>query len=177
MNTSTKNVRVIIAVVIILGTIGWLAYTGYGSSKSYYVTIAELGKMGDKAYKSNLRVEGFVQPGSIEQDGPHVTFTLNEFESHSAKAATGHKLTVVYKGSEPPPDTFKDDAQALAMGTIGRDGVFHATALQAKCASKYAPAQPGGQPGTTPAQPAPSPANSRANVAPAQQGSAPAGIA
>jgi cytochrome c-type biogenesis protein CcmE len=53
---------------------------------------------------------------------------------------------VSYKGSEPPPDTFKDDAQALAEGTYGRDGVFHATVLQAKCASKYAPAQPGAQP-------------------------------
>ena len=50
---------------------------------------------------------------------------------------------MIYKGSEPPPDTFKDDAQALAEGTYGRDGEFHATVLQAKCASKYAPAQPG----------------------------------
>ena len=50
---------------------------------------------------------------------------------------------MIYKGSEPPPDTFKDDAQALAEGTYGRDGVFHATFAQAKCASKYAPAQPG----------------------------------
>lgn len=150
MNTSTKNVRVIVAVVIILGTIGWLAYSGYGSSKSYYVTVAELGKMGDKAYKSNLRVEGFVQPGSIEQSGPHVTFLLNEFESHSPKAP-GRTLKVVYKGSEPPPDTFKDDSQALAAGTIGRDGVFNATTLQAKCASKYGPKQPGQKPGMTPA--------------------------
>jgi len=63
-------------------------------------------------------------------------------------------LQVNYQGSEPPPDTFKDDAQALAVGTYGRDGVFHATQLQAKCASKYAPAQPGSTvPG--PAQPAP----------------------
>jgi cytochrome c-type biogenesis protein CcmE len=71
---------------------------------------------------------------------------LNEFESHSAKAPTGHLLKVVYKGSEPPPDTFKDDAQALAEGTYGRDGTFHANVLQAKCASKYAPAQPGAAP-------------------------------
>ena len=55
---------------------------------------------------------------------------------------------MIYKGSEPPPDTFKDDAQALAEGTYGRDGVFHATVLQAKCASKYAPAQPGAAPAT-----------------------------
>ncbi|HEY3706511.1 MAG TPA: cytochrome c maturation protein CcmE [Terracidiphilus sp.] len=146
MKSSKNNVRIGIAVAIILGTIGWLAYSGYGSSKSYYVTIAELGGMGDKAYKSNLRVEGFVQPGSIEQNGTHVTFVLNEFESHNPKAGGGRLLRVNYKGSEPPPDTFKDDSQALAVGTYGRDGMFHATELQAKCASKYAPGQPGSQP-------------------------------
>jgi cytochrome c-type biogenesis protein CcmE len=151
--TSSNSIRIGIAAAIIVGTIVWLAYSGYGANKSYYVTIAELGGMGDKAYHSQLRVEGFVQPGSIEHNGPHVTFVLNEFESHSPKAANGRLLTVVYKGSEPPPDTFKDDAQALAEGSYGRDGVFHASILQAKCASKYAPAQPGAQPNATPAQP------------------------
>ena len=160
MNNSGKNLRIGLAVVIILGTIGWLAYSGYGSSKSYYVTIAELGKMGNKAYTSNLRVEGFVQPGSIQQDGTHVTFVLNEYESHSPKAATGHLLKVSYKGTEPPPDTFKDDSQALALGTYGRDGVFHANVLQAKCASKYAPAAPGANK-TAENTPAPSPAAAR----------------
>src|ERR1035438_3122673 len=55
-------------------------------------------------------------------------------------------LPVSYTGTEAPPDTFKDDSQALADGSFGRDGVFHAKQLQAKCASKYAP-----QPGATPA--------------------------
>jgi cytochrome c-type biogenesis protein CcmE len=161
MKKSSNSLRIGIAVAVSLGTIGWLAYSGYGSSKSYYVTVAELGGMGDKAYKSNLRVEGFVKPGSIEQSGTHVTFVLNEFESHSPKAATGRSLLVNYKGSEPPPDTFKDDAQALAAGTFGRDGVFHATELQAKCASKYAPAQPG----ASPAKPVAAPVNPRAATA------------
>jgi cytochrome c-type biogenesis protein CcmE len=31
----------------------------------------------------------------------------------------------------------------LADGSFGHDGVFHAKGLQAKCASKYAPKQPG----------------------------------
>ena len=135
--------RIGIAVAVIVGTIAWLALSGYDANKSYYVTIAELGGMGDKAYHSQLRVEGFVQPGSIEQDGTHVTFVLNEFESHSPRPPSGRLLKVSYKGSEPPPDTFKDNSQALAEGTYGRDGVFHANVLQAKCASKYAPAQPG----------------------------------
>ncbi len=146
MKLSSNSVKIGVAVAVIVGTIGWLAYSGYGASKSYYVTIAELGKMGDKAYSSNLRVEGFVQPGSIEQSGTHVSFLLNEFESHTGKAASGKLLKVDYKGSEPPPDTFKDDSQALAMGTFGRDGVFHANTLQAKCASKYAPQTPGAAP-------------------------------
>ena len=148
MKASSNSVRIGIAVAIILGTIGWLAVSGYGSSKSYFVTIAELGGMGDKAHHANLRVEGFVKPGSIEQNGTHVSFLMNEYESHSPKAATGRTLRVMYNGSEPPPDTFKDDAQALALGTYGQDGVFHANELQAKCASKYAPQQ-GAQPGKT----------------------------
>ena len=171
MKTSPNSLRIGIAAAIIVGTIGWLAYSGYGANKSYYVTIAELGGMGDKAYHSQLRVEGFVQPGSIEQSGTHVTFVMNEFESHSAKAPAGRLLKVIYKGSEPPPDTFKDNSQALAEGTYGRDGVFHATILQAKRASKYAPAPGGAQPNAAPAQPAPraaqlsSPANGAPTVA------------
>jgi len=154
MKISPNTLRIGIAVAIIVGAIGWLAISGAEANKSYYVTIAELGGMGDKAYHSQLRVEGFVQPGSIEQNGAHVNFVLNEYESHSPKAATGRLLKVAYKGSEPPPDTFKDDSQALAVGSYGRDGIFHATELQAKCASKYAPAQPGAKPAAAPAKPA-----------------------
>jgi cytochrome c-type biogenesis protein CcmE len=156
MKTSPHTVRIAIACAVIVGTIAWLAWSGYGANKSYYVTIPELGGMGDKAYHRQLRVEGFVQPGSIERDGPHVTFVMNEFESHTPQAATGRLLRVSYKGSEPPPDTFKDNAQALAIGAYGRDGVFHANELQAKCASKYAPAQPSASP--SPAANAPNPA-------------------
>jgi cytochrome c-type biogenesis protein CcmE len=165
MKTSSNTLRIGIAVAVVVGTIVWLATSGYSDNKSYFVTIAELGGMGDKAYHSQLRVEGFVVPGSIEHNGPHVDFTMNEFESHNPKAPTGRLLKVTYKGSEPPPDTFKDDSQALAAGSYGRDGVFHASVLQAKCASKYAPAGPN-QPATKPAAaPAKSAASSSAQPA------------
>lgn len=126
--------KFIISAVIILGGLGWLAWTGVQESKSYYVTIKQLQTMGDSAYTKHLRVAGNVQPGSIKQTGTHAEFILVEDDQ---------TLRVSYKGSEPPPDTFKDNAQALAIGEFGRDGVFHAKELQAKCASKYAP-QPGG---------------------------------
>ena len=135
--------KFLIAALIVIGTVVWLAWSGGKQAKSYYVTINELDAMGNKAYSRNLRVAGNVQPGSISRSGPDAQFTLVEL---------GRTLRVRYQGSEPPPDTFKDNAQALAIGTFGRDGVFHATQLQAKCASKYAPAKPGQAPGgnTTP---------------------------
>jgi cytochrome c-type biogenesis protein CcmE len=126
------------ATVVILLMLGYLAYTGVQESKSYYVTIKELHGMGDGAFTKKLRVAGNVQPGSIKRSGTHVEFILVEQEL---------SLPVSYAGTEPPPDTFKDNSQALAEGSFGKDGVFHAKALQAKCASKYAPA-PGAQPGS-----------------------------
>ena len=124
-------IKILVASVVILTTVAYLAFTGGRDNKSYYVTIGELQGMGDNAYVRHLRVAGNVAPGSIHRTGANATFDLLE---------QGRKLSVVYQGSEPPPDTFKDDAQALAVGTYGHDGVFHATELQAKCASKYAPA-------------------------------------
>ena len=131
--------NIIIASVIILAVVGWLAVSAAKDNKSYYVTISELQGMGNKAYSRHLRVAGNVAPGSIKRVGTTANFTLLE---------QGKTLNVAYQGSEPPPDTFKDDAQALAIGTYGHDGVFHATQLQAKCASKYAPA-PGSRPAGT----------------------------
>ncbi len=135
------------AIIVILISLGFLAYTGVQESKSYYVTIKELRVMGDSAYSKRLRVAGNVQPGSIKRSGTRVEFVLIEQDQ---------SLSVVYSGTEAPPDTFKDNSQALAEGSFGRDGVFHAKQLQAKCASKYAPQQPGapanGAPPTEPSK-------------------------
>jgi cytochrome c-type biogenesis protein CcmE len=135
-----RYVRFGAVIVVIIVALGYLAYTGAQDSKSYYVTIKELNGMGNGAYSKRLRVAGNVQPGSIKRQGTHLEFLLMEQD---------RTLPVVYSGSEAPPDTFKDNAQALAEGKYGRDGVFHATNIQAKCASKYAPKQPG-QPGAAP---------------------------
>ncbi len=138
-SSTTKPTGIIVASLLIVGVVLWLAFAAAGDNKSYYVTITELQGMGTKAYTRHLRVAGNVQPGSIQRAGTNAHFALLE---------QGKVLQVAYQGTEPPPDTFKDDAQALAIGTYGRDGVFHATQLQAKCASKYAPA-PGSRPKTT----------------------------
>ena len=143
-DSGSKYLRFGIAIAVILASLGYLAWTGVQESKSYYVTIKELQGMDNSRYSKRLRVAGNVVPGTIKRAGTRVEFQLKENDL---------TLPVVYNGTEAPPDTFKDDSQALAEGQYGRDGVFHAKQLQAKCASKYAPKQdgtPAGSPTQTP---------------------------
>ena len=79
-----------------------------------------------------LRVGGLVEAESIKRTGSQVDFVLVEGD---------WKMKISYTGNEPLPDTFKDGSQALIDGRMG-DGVFHATKIAAKCASKYE-AKPG----------------------------------
>lgn len=117
-----------ILVVAILGVLALLASSGINESKTYYKTISELNQMGGKAQSRRVRVGGDVEKGSIVRNGRDVSFILHQ---------DALKLKVVYSGMEPLPDTFKDGAQALADGKLGPDGVFAASKIQAKCASKY----------------------------------------
>ena len=49
--------------MLIVGSLGFLAYTGVQESKSYYVTIKELRGMQSDVHRKRLRVAGNVQPG------------------------------------------------------------------------------------------------------------------
>ncbi|MHB8735286.1 MAG: cytochrome c maturation protein CcmE [Terriglobales bacterium] len=116
-----------LALAVIIGTLSWLAFTGIRDSKTYYVTLSELGR---DTSGHRLRVAGEVVPGSIVRQPGHLAFTLEQGKL---------TLPVVYTGNEPPPDTFVDHAQAIATGQLQSNGTFAATAIQAKCASKYEP--------------------------------------
>ncbi len=121
--------------VLIVGSLVWLAVGGISDTKTYYKTIPELQQMGVAAHGHRLRVGGDVQPGSIVKNGVQVSFILHQGVQ---------TLNVVYSGTDPLPDTFKDNAQALADGRLGPDGVFEANKIQAKCASKYEAKPPQG---------------------------------
>jgi cytochrome c-type biogenesis protein CcmE len=123
-----------ILVVVIIGTLAWLAIGGINETKSYYKTVAEVSAMGKSAVdKGRIRVAGDVEEGSIRRNGKEVYFSLRQEKL---------LLPVIYMGTEPLPDTFKDGAQAVADGKMRADGTFQANRIQAKCASKYE-AKPG----------------------------------
>ncbi|MCL6544282.1 MAG: cytochrome c maturation protein CcmE [Bryobacteraceae bacterium] len=120
-------------ILVVIGTLVWLAAGGVRDSGTYYKTIGELRQMGAEAQGKRLRVGGDVEEGSIVRTSGQVRFVLHQ---------DNLRLNVIYEGTDPLPDTFRDGAQALADGKMGPDGVFRASKIQAKCASKYE-AKPG----------------------------------
>jgi cytochrome c-type biogenesis protein CcmE len=129
-----KKAKFGVGISVIVISLAFLAWLGYGESKTYYHTIAELSTLNGSARTQRMRVGGTVETGSIRRLSGRVDFVLE---------GEGKKLPVSYIGSDPLPDTFVDKSQALVEGRPASDGRFVAEHVQAKCASKYE-AAPGG---------------------------------
>jgi cytochrome c-type biogenesis protein CcmE len=123
-----KQAKFAVGAGIIVVSLGFLAWLGYGESKTYYHTIAELQTLQGTARAHRIRVGGTVEPGTIKRVSGRVDFVL---------AGEGKLLPVSYVGSDPLPDTFVDKSQALVEGSLANNGSFVAEHVQAKCASKY----------------------------------------
>ena len=137
-----KQVKFGIGIGVIVVSMGCLAWLGYGESKTYYHTLAELDGLKGSERSQHMRIGGTVAEGSIHRMTGRVDFVLE---------GEGKSLNVSYVGSDPLPDTFVDKSQALIEGKPTAEGRFVADHVQAKCASKYeatpgaapAPSQPG----------------------------------
>ena len=137
-----SQVKFVLITVAIVGGLAWLAVDGIGEAATYYVTLEELDGMDDIAGK-RIRVGGDVEPNSIVRNADGVEFTILQTpEEGEELVGEPRRLSVVYTGQDPLPDTFRDRAQALCDGKMRADGVFEAHKIQAKCASKYE-AEPG----------------------------------
>ena len=125
-----KQLKFVVGSVVIILTLAYLAYSGYQDSKSYFQTVPELYAMKDAAYGVRTQVSGDVVAGTIvrSNDGKVVDFVIGQ---------QPQTLKIRYVGKDPLPDTLIDRATAVASGSLGRDGVFTANQITAKCASKY----------------------------------------
>jgi len=134
-----RQAKFAIGIGVIVVSMAFLAWLGYGESKTYYHTLVELDTLKGSARTERMRIGGSVQSGSIHRVTGRVDFVLE---------GEGKSLPVSYVGSDPLPDTFVDNSQALIEGRPAADGRFVADHIQAKCASKYE-AAPGGKPAGT----------------------------
>jgi cytochrome c-type biogenesis protein CcmE len=135
-----KQAKFGVGIGVLVVSLAFLAWLGYGESKTYYHTIAELSALQGAERNHRMRLGGTVEPGSIRRLSGRVDFVLQ---------GEGKTLPVSYVGSEPLPDTFVDKSQALVEGRPAPDGRFVAEHVQAKCASKYETAPGGDKPGAS----------------------------
>jgi len=110
--------------LVVAASVGYLIYTASGGSAEYYLTVSELPS---HSGSGDVRVAGVVQNDVLKSEGGlRVTFT----EKDSTAA-----VPVDYTGTLP--DIFKPGITVVAEGKLGKDGVFHARTLLAKCPSRF----------------------------------------
>src|SRR5215510_13513196 len=90
-----KKAKFAVGIGIILASMAGLAWLGYGESKTYYHTLAELDGLKASERAQRMRIGGTVQAGSIRRTGGRVDFLLE---------GEGKSLPVTYVGADPLPD-------------------------------------------------------------------------
>jgi cytochrome c-type biogenesis protein CcmE len=125
---SRKQLKFILGPGVIVLALTWIGYSALQQTGAYFQTVSELYAMADTLGDERLKVAGEVVPGTIQQNAGQTEFVITEGDQ---------LLTVRYVGTDPLPDTFRDYAEAVVDGEYDGNGVFTATKLQAKCASKY----------------------------------------
>ena len=112
--------------------VGYLGYNAFIGAATYYYGVGELVEQNNLIYGENVRVNGQVVPGSLEQEstGRILRFTLIDLEGEES-------LSVVYQGVVP--DAFKGGNEVVVEGQLNSDAIFQAHTMLVKCPSKYEP--------------------------------------
>lgn len=124
------KVRMTIIIAVILVSLGALFFSTGGSVEGT-VLLADVTDVLDRpaVYRDReLRVRGFVKPGTVLRYGEKADFVLT---------LDGRDIPVHFDGSTQLPDTFADGVPARADGKLAADGKLVSHKVEAKCASKY----------------------------------------
>ena len=119
---------------VIVVALSAMIYQGVQQTGTYFLTTSELAERtsADPSFHQvGIKLGATVVPGSIRRDVASQTI---DFEVTDGTT----QIPVSYRGLAP--DTFTDDVENVEVvveGRLGTDGVFQATTLLAKCASRY----------------------------------------
>ena len=119
------------ALVLFLGGLGYLLYSGLGENTSYFLNVSEALAMPPKEL-GKARLFGTVAEQGISRpdDAMGVSFMLVD-KDQAAKT-----IRVDFKGAVP--DTFKPGVEVIVEGGVNpASGAFAASTLMTKCPSKY----------------------------------------
>jgi cytochrome c-type biogenesis protein CcmE len=152
------KLKFIIGGLLILSAVVYLIYSSTNANAQYFHIVDEILARGPEAIGENMRVSGAVLGDTIQYDSKtlDLTFTIahvpgdnKSIKAQGGLAAALHaavtdparaRLSIAYNGEVP--DLLKDEVQAILIGYLGEDGIFHADEIQLKCPTKYEEAAP-----------------------------------
>lgn len=130
-----SNKKVLIAVLVLLVSVGFLIYRGLANTSVYYMTVGELktSPLGRQlSADQTVRVGGLVVDGSTDYNQRDLTLRFAVKDENNPQLM----IDALYNGAKP--DAFEPDIEALLEGTYDRDkNLFLADTLLVKCPSKY----------------------------------------
>lgn len=118
--------RVFLGVAMVAAALGWVAWRGLGDSLIYYRTPTEVVR--EAAADQRVRLGGYVEPGTLRQDGQGVRFIVSDGTT---------RITVV--GSGGVPSLFREGQGVVVEGRYGRDGRFLADTILVRHDADYRP--------------------------------------
>jgi len=125
--------RVLVAVGLIVASLGWVAWKGLSGNLVYFKTPTEIlhgGTVGER-----IRMGGLVEPGTVDRTTHTVRFVVTDGTSD---------LTVIDTGGVP--SLFRTGQGVVVEGYYGSDGAFHADTVLIKHNGVYRPPAPGETP-------------------------------
>ena len=124
--------RVVVALAVIVASLGWVAAKGLSSSLVYHLTPSDVLAKGQAAVGERARLGGYVLPGSVQRGGSWTRFVVTDGST---------RMSVVDSGGVP--SLFRAGQGVVVEGALEGDGAFHADTVLVKHSGVYTPPRPG----------------------------------
>jgi len=129
MKPRHKRITIIVAGLVVLSIGAGLVFKAFRSNMVFFFSPSQVyAKEAPQGHA--FRIGGMIEKGSIKRVGD--TLTINFLVTD-----TVHTVPVDYTGVLP--DLFKEGKGVVAQGSLGPDGVFHASEVLAKHDENYMP--------------------------------------
>ena len=125
----THRSKLLIALVLIIGALGYFGFIAFQGATVYYLTVGELNQRGPTAEGVLVRVSGKLIPESYKRD---VVSGLAHFA-----LTDGEERLLAVSGGILPDLFFNEHSEVILEGSYGSNGVFDTHNVIVKCPSKY----------------------------------------
>jgi cytochrome c-type biogenesis protein CcmE len=124
-----------VGVLLVVGAVGYLMYTGIRETSTYYFTIEEFLPKREALANEGVRVAGRVQAGSVRWDPKdlRLSFVLGPFKDGIGDQTAG--VPVHYQGILP--DMFAEGRDVIIEGRYNAGSALAAKTIMTSCPSKY----------------------------------------